>query len=105
MPGFVGSFSYSERNLFGLNQKLSALVELGQVCMGQHWQGSTAKLNAHRPTHWLPQLLLIPVLSLIHVYSSPPHFHSHRWTRSSACSTPTPGFWVTRTAPHARCSS
>lgn len=30
-PGFVGSFSYSQRNLFGLNQKLSALVELGQV--------------------------------------------------------------------------
>ena len=23
-PGFVGSFSYSQRNLFGLNQKLAA---------------------------------------------------------------------------------
>lgn len=31
LPGFVGSFSYNERNLFGLNQKLSALVEIGQV--------------------------------------------------------------------------
>ncbi|KAF8072573.1 OEP80 [Scenedesmus sp. PABB004] len=30
MPGFVGNFTYSQRNLFGLNQKLSALVELGQ---------------------------------------------------------------------------
>ncbi|KAI8467202.1 MAG: surface antigen-domain-containing protein [Monoraphidium minutum] len=29
MPGFVGNFTYSQRNLFGLNQKLSALVELG----------------------------------------------------------------------------
>lgn len=31
MPGIVGSCSYSERNLFGLNQKLTATVELGQV--------------------------------------------------------------------------
>lgn len=31
LPGVVGSFSYSERNLFGLNQKLNATVELGQV--------------------------------------------------------------------------
>lgn len=31
LPGFVGSFSYSEKNFRGLNQKLSALVELGQV--------------------------------------------------------------------------
>jgi hypothetical protein len=31
LPGFVGSFSYVERNLFGLNQKLSAVAELGQV--------------------------------------------------------------------------
>jgi len=31
MPGFIGSFSYSQRNLFGLNQKLAATVELGQV--------------------------------------------------------------------------
>eukprot|EP00775_Hariotina_reticulata_P007019 gene7019-7233_t len=31
MPGFVGNFTYSQRNLFGLNQKLSALVELGQA--------------------------------------------------------------------------
>ncbi|KAJ9516180.1 hypothetical protein QJQ45_024608, partial [Haematococcus lacustris] len=31
LPGFVGSFTYTERNLFGLNQKLSAMVELGQV--------------------------------------------------------------------------
>ena len=30
-PGLVGSFSYSEKNLFGLNQRLSARVELGQV--------------------------------------------------------------------------
>ena len=30
---FVGSFSYSEKNLFGLNQKLSARVEMGQVCV------------------------------------------------------------------------
>ncbi len=31
LPGFVGNFSYSERNLFGLNQRLSAVVEIGQV--------------------------------------------------------------------------
>lgn len=31
LPGFVGSFSYSQRNLFGVNQKLSALIEMGQV--------------------------------------------------------------------------
>jgi hypothetical protein len=34
MPGFIGSFSYSQRNLFGLNQKLAATVELGQVRRG-----------------------------------------------------------------------
>lgn len=31
VPGFVGNFTYSQRNLFGLNQKLSALVEVGQA--------------------------------------------------------------------------
>ncbi len=31
MPGFVGSFTYSQRNLFGLGQRLSALAELGQT--------------------------------------------------------------------------
>ncbi|GAX81347.1 hypothetical protein CEUSTIGMA_g8778.t1 [Chlamydomonas eustigma] len=31
MPGFVGSFSYSEKNLFGLNHRLSARAELGQI--------------------------------------------------------------------------
>ena len=31
VPGFIGSCSYSQRNLFGLNQKLTATVELGQV--------------------------------------------------------------------------
>ena len=30
MPGFIGSCSYSQRNLFGLNQKLSAALEAGQ---------------------------------------------------------------------------
>merc|ERR1719375_852306 len=30
-PGFVGSFAYSQRNLFGLNQKLSASMEVGQA--------------------------------------------------------------------------
>ena len=34
LPGFVGSFSYSEKNLFGLNQRLAAQVELGQVTAG-----------------------------------------------------------------------
>lgn len=29
--GFVGNATYTEKNLFGLNQKLSAQVELGQV--------------------------------------------------------------------------
>jgi outer membrane protein insertion porin family len=29
--GFVGSATYTEKNLFGLNQKLSAQVELGQI--------------------------------------------------------------------------
>ena len=36
MPGFIGSFSYSQRNLFGLNQKLAATVELGQVRCWSH---------------------------------------------------------------------
>lgn len=31
MPGFVGNFTYSQRNFRGLNQRLSALVELGQA--------------------------------------------------------------------------
>lgn len=31
MPGFVGSCSYSQRNLFGLGQKLTASLELGQA--------------------------------------------------------------------------
>ena len=31
VTGFIGSTSYSQRNLFGLNQKLSATVEFGQV--------------------------------------------------------------------------
>ena len=34
LPGFVGSFSYAEKNLFGLNQRLAAQVELGQVTAG-----------------------------------------------------------------------
>jgi hypothetical protein len=37
MPGFIGSFSYSQRNLFGLNQKLAATVELGQVRCWSHF--------------------------------------------------------------------
>ena len=31
MPGVVGNFSFTEKNLFGLNQKLSAQAEIGQV--------------------------------------------------------------------------
>ncbi|KAK9849807.1 hypothetical protein WJX84_004133, partial [Apatococcus fuscideae] len=31
LPGFIGSCSYSQRNLFGSNQKLAASVEVGQV--------------------------------------------------------------------------
>lgn len=31
LPGFIGSASYAQRNLLGLNQKLSATVELGQA--------------------------------------------------------------------------
>ena len=31
MPGFIGSCSYSQRNLFGLNQKLIASFEAGQL--------------------------------------------------------------------------
>ncbi len=31
LPGFIGSASFSQRNLFGLNQKLAATVEIGQV--------------------------------------------------------------------------
>lgn len=31
LPGFIGSMAYSQRNLFGLNQKLTASVEIGQV--------------------------------------------------------------------------
>ncbi|GLC64066.1 hypothetical protein PLESTF_000114600 [Pleodorina starrii] len=30
-PGLIGSFSYNERNLFGLNQRLSVSAEIGQV--------------------------------------------------------------------------
>lgn len=29
-PGFIGNIAYSQRNLFGLNQKLTASVEMGQ---------------------------------------------------------------------------
>ena len=29
-PGFIGNVAYSQRNLFGLNQKLTASVEVGQ---------------------------------------------------------------------------
>lgn len=35
LPGFIGSASFSQRNLFGLNQKLAATVEIGQVCFNQ----------------------------------------------------------------------
>lgn len=31
MPGIVGNFTFNEKNLFGLNQKLSAQAEIGQV--------------------------------------------------------------------------
>jgi hypothetical protein len=31
LPGFIGSASFSQRNLFGLNQKLAATVEIGQA--------------------------------------------------------------------------
>lgn len=31
LPGFIGSMAYSQRNLFGLNQKLTASAEIGQV--------------------------------------------------------------------------
>lgn len=31
LPGVIGSAAYSQRNLFGLNQKLNASVEIGQV--------------------------------------------------------------------------
>jgi outer membrane protein insertion porin family len=34
LPGFIGSASFSQRNLFGLNQKLAATVEIGQVGTG-----------------------------------------------------------------------
>lgn len=30
-PGIIGSFTYNERNLFGLNQRLSASAEIGQI--------------------------------------------------------------------------
>lgn len=41
MPGFIGSASYSQRNLFGLNQKLTSTVEIGQV--------RAAGLSVHLP--------------------------------------------------------
>lgn len=31
LPGIIGSLSYVQRNLFGLNQKLSMTAEVGQV--------------------------------------------------------------------------
>ncbi|GIL91181.1 hypothetical protein Vretimale_18825 [Volvox reticuliferus] len=31
LPGLIGSFSYNERNLFGINQRLSISAEIGQV--------------------------------------------------------------------------
>ena len=42
MPGFLGSVSFSQRNLFGLNQKLSASAEVGQI-------DKTFKLSHHDP--------------------------------------------------------
>ena len=36
-PGFIGSASYVQRNLFGLNQKLAATVETGQVGKCNEW--------------------------------------------------------------------
>ena len=31
LTGFIGSASFSQRNLFGLNQKLAVTLEAGQV--------------------------------------------------------------------------
>lgn len=42
LPGFIGSASYAQRNLFGLNQKLSATVELGQARSRHHHTASRA---------------------------------------------------------------
>lgn len=49
IPGFIGSCSYSQRNLFGLNQKLTATVELGQVLHALNF--TVSRLPACLPTH------------------------------------------------------
>ena len=43
LPGFVGSASFVERNLFGLNQKLAATIEAGQVRRGPGGRGLCRK--------------------------------------------------------------
>ena len=51
LPGFIGSASFSQRNLFGLNQKLAATLEIGQVdafiCCG---------IRASQASHHAPML-------------------------------------------------
>jgi len=32
LSGFIGSCAYTQKNLFGLNHKLAASLEAGQVC-------------------------------------------------------------------------
>ncbi len=49
LPGFIGSASFSQRNLFGLNQKLAATVEIGQVqslCCTSLLNGRTGNICA-----------------------------------------------------------
>lgn len=47
LPGFIGSLAYSQRNLFGLNQKLALSAEIGQVCceLLQFWCGTCSSLS------------------------------------------------------------
>lgn len=115
--GVVGSFSYSEKNLFGLNQKLTAQVELGQVWLYSVVECSgvlDAELvergmsylvhQTHCPFgfafgRWMSfadptvfELMRHPSWALV---------HAPRWTRCSGLFTQTPGCVATSTAPAA----
>jgi outer membrane protein insertion porin family len=45
LSGFIGSFAYTQKNLFGLNHKLAASLEAGQV-------DSTFRISLTDPWVW-----------------------------------------------------
>ena len=50
LPGFIGSASFSQRNIFGAGQKLAATLEAGQVdkLFRVHWADPWLARDAHR---------------------------------------------------------